>query len=321
MLNMPEVSVIIPTYNSESFIEDTLESVFKQTYKNYEVIVIDDGSSDSTRSILKKYKNRIVFFKKKNGGPASARNIGIKHSKGKYICFLDSDDLWTPSKLQDQVDYMTHNDYELSYTDSKVFATKNEKVINLGILKCDLKGTIFKDLFWNNFIINSTVMIKKTCIESVGLQNESKKIVGGEDYEYWLRVSLMFKIGHVPKTLTLYRLHDNNLLGNSYEKSFGLCKSIYRDIFASHPQISSIIGKGLNSCLGDLYIRYAYKDFIDSRMKASLLKIIKSTNYSITKGIMAAYLVLCRDRNQLKWAEIIDRFPLWNKIVNNEWTN
>ncbi|EKE05178.1 MAG: cell wall biosynthesis glycosyltransferase-like protein [uncultured bacterium] len=318
---MPEVSIIIPTYNSELFIEESLESVFKQTYKNYEIIVIDDGSSDSTRSILTKYKNRIVFLKKNNGGPASARNLGIIHSKGKYICFLDSDDLWSPSKLQDQVEYMNHNDCELSYTDSKVFITKDKKVINLGILKCDLKGTIFKDLFWNNFLINSTVMIKRICIDSVGLQNESKKIIGAEDYEYWLRVSLVFKIGHIPKTLTSYRLHNNNLLGNSYEKSFSLCEYIYRDIFASHPQISSIVGSNLDNCLDDLYLRYAYKNFIDGHIKKSLLKIIKSTNYSITKGVMAAYLVLCKDKNQLKWAGIIDRFPLWNKIVNNEWTN
>ena len=99
----PKVSVVIPTYNSSQFIVETLESVFAQTYKDYEIIVVDDGSTDNTKEVLQPYTSRIKYIYKENGGPASARNVGIKSAQGEYIAFLDSDDRWLPEKLEKHI--------------------------------------------------------------------------------------------------------------------------------------------------------------------------------------------------------------------------
>src|SRR3990170_2838516 len=117
-LFMPKVSVIIPTYNREKYIVETLQSVFAQTFTDYEVIVIDDGSTDNTADVLRPYLDRIVYIRKPNGGQGSARNVGIKVAKGEYIAFLDSDDLWMPEKLELQVKYLDNNkDAGLVFTD------------------------------------------------------------------------------------------------------------------------------------------------------------------------------------------------------------
>lgn len=318
---MPKVSIIIPVYNSEHFIKDTLDSVFKQTYKDFEVIVVDDGSTDSTYSLLKRYGNRIVLLRKQNGGPASARNLGIKHSTGKYICFLDSDDLWTPNKLQDQVNYMNVNNCGLLYTDVKVFRTKNNIKYTIGTLKCNLEGMIFKDLFWNNFIVNSTVMIRKSCISKIGLLDESIRIVGAEDYDYWLRLSLCFKVGHISKTLVYYRLHNNNLLGNSYEKSYYLCDYIYRKFFRLYPEVSIVLTNDLSNCLSDLYLRYAYKNCIDDHKRLAIKKIVKALPYSFINGIIVFCLILIDNRDPKIWEKVIPKFNLWHRIVSNKWVN
>ena len=99
----PLVSVIIPAYNSADFIDEALKSVFDQTYKDLEIIVVDDGSTDDTRAVLEKYGDRVNYHYQDNNGPASARNRGIKLARGKYIAFLDADDLWLPTKLEKQV--------------------------------------------------------------------------------------------------------------------------------------------------------------------------------------------------------------------------
>src|SRR4030042_4827818 len=100
---MPKVSVIIPTYNRGNLVLESIQSVFAQTFSDYEIIVIDDGSTDNTREVLHPYLSKLTYIYEKNSGQSFARNIGILASKGEYIAFLDSDDLWEPEKLETQV--------------------------------------------------------------------------------------------------------------------------------------------------------------------------------------------------------------------------
>ena len=126
---MPVVSVIIPTYNHAMYIERTLESVFQQTYKNYEIIVIDDGSTDNTQEVIKSYENKITYICKENEGTAKSRNLGLKIAKGKYVAFLDSDDLWMPQKLELQVTLLDKNiDIGLVCTDFEIFCENEEGI-------------------------------------------------------------------------------------------------------------------------------------------------------------------------------------------------
>ena len=135
----PEVSIILPTYNAEKTIISTIESVFHQTYTDYELIVIDDGSTDKTRMVLQPYSDRIKYIYKKNGGPSSARNLGINESVGKYIAFIDSDDVWQENKLEKQIKYFREdnkNEVGLVFTDRSSF---------------DVHGNLLKKEFDNGY--------------------------------------------------------------------------------------------------------------------------------------------------------------------------
>ncbi len=115
---MKKITAIIPTYNSAKYITEAIDSVLNQTYANIEIIVVDDGSTDNTENILSNYvnKNKIIYVKKKNGGPGSARNLGIKLANGEYIAFLDADDMWEKNKIEKQLSMALSSSSDLVYT-------------------------------------------------------------------------------------------------------------------------------------------------------------------------------------------------------------
>ena len=130
VIRMPEISVIIPTYNYANYVRDAVESVLNQSYKEFEIIVVDDGSTDGTKKVLEPLKNRIRYIYQENRGLPSAYNTGIKASKGEYIAFLDSDDLWLPEKLKLQKKYFDDNPAVgmvicngYLFNDTEIFAT------------------------------------------------------------------------------------------------------------------------------------------------------------------------------------------------------
>ena len=154
---MPKVSVIIPAYNSSGFIEDALESVFKQTYRNYEVIVVDDGSTDKSAEIIGSFSDkRIIYIYQENHGVSVARNKGILESKGEYIAFLDSDDLWLPEKLEKQVAILNNNkNTGLVYTDFDVIHEGESSYWQLSEdSKVFYKGNVFNKLFMKNLLLH-----------------------------------------------------------------------------------------------------------------------------------------------------------------------
>ena len=129
------VSIITPSYNSEMFIKECIESVISQTYKEWELIIVDDCSSDATRQIIQQFslsdKRIKTVFLEENLGPAKARNIAIDQAKGRYIAFLDSDDLWVSSKLEKQLDFMKTNNIAFSFSEYEVISENGDKVLNL----------------------------------------------------------------------------------------------------------------------------------------------------------------------------------------------
>jgi hypothetical protein len=203
---MPTVSVIIHTFNNEEFIAETVESVLRQTYNDYEIIVVDDGSEDGTRDALLPYMQKIRYHYKENGGIASAKNAGISLSNAEFIAFLDHDDLWVPDKLKIQMEHFNSNPQVglvyakyTSFRDGKELRTKPEK---------GYSGWIFKELLSKSFIQTSTVAVKKECLNAVGPYDESFTL--GDEYDMFLRVAKRFQCGFVDKELTKYRVHDRN---------------------------------------------------------------------------------------------------------------
>jgi len=206
----PIISIITPMYNAEKFISKSIESVLKQSFKSWEMIIIDDFSSDNSTSIVNKYKaqdSRIKLIKsKKNfGGPAKPRNLGIKNAKGSYIAFLDCDDYWSTNKLKicvnsfnSKVDFIYHDLQKISL---------NKKNFKKRLLKSrKLIKPIFDDLLLNgNIIANSSVVVRKNLILNIGMFDESKKLIATEDYNLWLRISsLTEKFLYIPQSLGYY---------------------------------------------------------------------------------------------------------------------
>ena len=225
---MPTVSVIIHTYNNEKFIAETVESVLNQTYKDYEIIVVDDGSADGTRDALVPYMQKIRYHYKENGGIASAKNAGICLSQTEFVAFLDHDDLWVPDKLQLQMECFNENlqvglvySKYTSFRDGKELRTKPEK---------GYSGWIFKELLSKSFIQTSTVVVKRECLDAVGPYDETFSL--GDEYDMFLRIARKFQCGFVDKGLTRYRVHDTNASNNDFlfdNENLGVYKKVYNN--------------------------------------------------------------------------------------------
>ncbi len=160
---MPKVSVIIPTYNSANYLPEAIESVLAQTYKDFEIIVIDDGSTDNTKDVVAPYLDRIIFSEVPNGGPARARNRAIRESSSEYVAFLDADDIWYPDKLERQLTVFSENQhYSLVHSDASYTRTysSQEGRTWFSIKKCVKAGWVFSELLSENFIILSSVIVK-----------------------------------------------------------------------------------------------------------------------------------------------------------------
>lgn len=200
---MPFFSIIIPVYNKEKFISNTLKSVFNQTFQDFEIIIVNDGSTDeSEKEILKFDDKRIVYFFNKNVGVSKARNFGIKNAKSEYICFLDADDYWFPCFLE------TFKNCINTYPNEKVFSSKKEietasKII-LPTYSISIKNDFevvdfFKASQKECVLWTSTAVIHKSVFNDIG--NYDEKINRGEDTELWIRIGLKYKIVFIAKVL------------------------------------------------------------------------------------------------------------------------
>lgn len=221
MKNSKLVSVIIPTFNCGKFISEGIESVLKQSYGNFEILVIDDGSVDNTKDILEAFINSgsIKYCEQKHKGPAAARNVGILRSKGEYIAFLDADDLWERDKLTRSIKFMESNNFHWICTAMSRFTEKGETVLKRIPKDCwavdsktgeikQLKNGIF--FFSDIFVHTPTIVVKKECLDNVGVFDESFLV--GEDTDLWLRLEEAgFRGGYLDNPLTIYRYNEKSI--------------------------------------------------------------------------------------------------------------
>lgn len=216
----PLVSVIIPAYNADQFIAQAIQSVMDQTYRWYEIIVVDDGSTDETQGILKGFSGQIRCMYQENRGPSVARNVGIAIAQGKYICFLDADDLWTSDKLEIQVAFLErhsdialvfsdHQDFQEGYVAPHSFLDDKRKTFGDALVtEVPIQKAFFR-LIQENFISTPTVMLRKTCFDKAGLFDANLWSV--EDRDLWLRIAANFKLACLPKIFCKRRVHQANI--------------------------------------------------------------------------------------------------------------
>ena len=207
MNTIDKVSVIIPSYNRMEFLKQAVKSVLDQTYRSLEIIVVDDGSTDETPNFIAGLSSpadiAIRYIRAGHcGKPGKVRNIGIRKASGNYIAFLDSDDLWVPVKIEEQISFFRENP-DLSFCHTREIWKRGDKIISQSSQRHSRFGCIFRDSLKKCIIGPSTVMIKKELMEKSGLFREDLEIA--EDYELWLRITSRFRIGYIDKPLVVKR--------------------------------------------------------------------------------------------------------------------
>ena len=224
-MNNSLVSVIIPTFNGSRFIKETVHSALGQTYRNIEIIVIDDGSTDNTLEIVKSISDpRVTYIRQENAGAAMARNLGINISKGEYIAFLDHDDLWLPHKLERQLLLFGENPMvAMVYSDTFIIDENNFITGKFSQKTKFFRGMIFKELFLSCFITILTVVIKKSVFFEVGPFLPFKV---SEEYDLYLKCAIKYPIDYIDEPLAKYRIHESNTSKN-YETEASDCIKIY----------------------------------------------------------------------------------------------
>jgi len=200
--NRSIVSVIIPTFNRGRLLKEAVDSVLAQDYPDFELIVVDDGSVDDSAEILHAYGQRLNLIQQQNRGVSAARNAGIAAASGRYIAFLDSDDLWLPQKLTRQVQFFN------LYPDALICQTeeiwmRNGRRVNPGFRHRKLSGMIFEPSLHLCLVSPSAVMIRRSLFDEVGLFDEN--LPACEDYDLWLRVSCRYPVYLIPAPLIIKR--------------------------------------------------------------------------------------------------------------------
>ena len=209
----PKVSIILPCYNGAKWLSEAIASILAQTYQDFELLIIDDGSTDNSKVILSSYlvDERVRYIYQENKGFSGALNRGLKESKGDLIGFICSDDLWLPNKLDVQVKYFVdHDDTDLVHANYYSINSDGQvlKLREITIPSFASREELIESLFFTNFIGFETVLLKNRCFE-VGFFDES--MVGFSDHDMWLRIAGKFKIAYIDLPLVKKREHDFSL--------------------------------------------------------------------------------------------------------------
>lgn len=319
----PLVSVIIPAYNAEPFIEETLQSVLSQTYQTIEILVVDDGSSDRTPEIVERYAqqdSRIKLLRQTNQGVAAARNLAIAHAAGEYIAPIDADDIWYREKLEKQLHSIIQSEtIGLVYTWSLLIDQQSQPLnTGSGFTK---EGLVYEDLILGNFIGNaSNPLIRRQCLDRVGgydPQLRRANAQGCEDWDLYLRIAEQYEYRGVPEFLTGYRQTPASMSSNtdtmmrSYELVMAKARqrnpevsdSVYRLSASDYSMCLSIRSQQMGNHWDCLRWAYRAAKFDLSALKHYKVMLISATKliaYPITSLVWVDHSAWIKFKEPLK---------------------
>lgn len=253
---MTLISVIIPVFNGAETIAETIASVRAQTYPDFELIVINDGSTDATVDIVEaiaKEESRIRLYSYSNAGLSKTRNRGIEKARGEFISIIDADDLWTEDKLEDQLQALQENpEAGLAYSFVDWIDESDQFKRYGSHIKAN--GYVLEQLLLRNFIDNgSNVLIRKSVIEKVGMFKE--ELTNAADWDMWLRIAALYEFACVPKVQVYYRVLSNSLSSNLTGMA-SCVLTILDAFFAEHPNLEKKLGK---QAYADKYRFFTFK--------------------------------------------------------------
>jgi glycosyltransferase involved in cell wall biosynthesis len=209
---MPHVSVIIPTYNSAAYLVEAIDSVLAQTYSDVEILVIDDGSTDDTPQVIKRYGDRVRYLRQANSGVSVARNRGISESLGRYVAFLDADDTWLPQKLERQMEALAESKSARA-SNTAYFMTRSD-LTPIEVRRNPSEGSVLADLLLRGTIVFiSTVVCERSVLDLTG--GFDPALSQCADWDMWIRVAAHTDFLGVGEPLVNYRQHDSNMSRNA----------------------------------------------------------------------------------------------------------
>ena len=288
-MNKPFFSIIIPTYNREKIIKSTVQSVINQTFKKWELLIIDDGSTDNTESVIKNINDpRIKYIFQDNSERSAARNNGIRNAKGEWICFLDSDDAYKENHLQtfyEAIENDKKQNFKFYFTSQETHYTLNN---NSEIIKTDFDPKQAAFFFASESIVPGRVCIKKNVLDKL---NFDENIVIVEDSDLWFRISCFYKTKFIDKATFVYNIHDDNSINiknNAYLTRLNGLKRTFskpEKKFLKRKEIKII----LNNCYFGIHRYYVARNEI-FKSRISLFKsIILYPNYRLKEKL---YLIV-----------------------------
>lgn len=293
-MNSPLVTVVIPTYKRTDYLSLTLVSIHQQTFQDFEIIVVDDGSPGNENFLLCEQFEKVKYIKIENsGGPARPRNVGIKEARGSYIAFVDDDDIWLPNKLKTQVEILkTYDDYGLVHCFCELI-DENGILLNnvIGRHKDPFikHGDVSLRMMGNWTLMMPTPMIRKEIIEKVGLFNEDIP-AALEDAEFWIRCSFETKFYYIDEPLVHYRVHSNNI-SNATDKYVDLPLYLRNVLLAQYRlgRIKKTDFKSLRNNLTYMQLRNVNKVFFQTLKNVFSIDILWFLRKNSLK--MVAYLL------------------------------
>lgn len=292
MHNQYLFSIVIPTHNRAQDLQRCLMSLVNQTYKNFEVLVCDDGSTDNTKEVADDFKDKLslrYFYNQNTGGPAGPRNVGIQNALSEWICFLDSDDWYSENRLE-VLSKLNLDEFDLLYHDLNV--VKNDKVIRLITSRTLSEKEAYRDLLCNlNAIPTSSTCIRKSFLIEANGFSQNKDIVGLEDFHLWIRIAkLNARFRYLPKALGYYFIGTDNLTLHD-ERQINRFKALYMEFIneKSNYQFKNQIVSALNYETGWIFVnnlepKKAFSSLFNSFIYGSIPIKLRSINMFL-KGI------------------------------------
>jgi glycosyltransferase involved in cell wall biosynthesis len=281
LLSRYEVAVIIPCYDAAPYLVRALESVFAQTYRDYCVYVIDDGSNDDTPAVLRPYAGRIVSLKQEHSGQAAARNHGIRLSDSPYIAFLDADDEWLPDKLERQVAIFREAPRKgMIYSDcftSGDGRTAGSYFAQIGI---PTGGRVFERFLKGCDVYTPTVIVRRECLLDVGLFDETLPF--GEDYNLWLRIAARWEVGVIPEVLAIRHVTPGSLSRTtSREQVARNVITVFKKLLGACPNLTFDERHALRVAIGWRHYGYGSYLLAQGESRRSRVQFLKSWRYGI----------------------------------------
>ncbi len=235
---MPTVSVVIPAYGHAHFLKHTIESVLQQSWSDYEIVVVDDGSPDETPAVVAQFGPVVKYIRQPNQGMAATRNTGIRHAAGELISFLDDDDLWMPNYLSTVMDhFQVDPDLSALHTGFQLTSDQPGRDYPKGGTRTVLPDELYDTLLEAGFFPPSSVSVRRSCLDSVGFFDES--LQGYADWDLWLRICREHKFIGIPDVLVKYRLHVGGLSSNVRHMTEDRLKAVLKHFGPPNGQAST----------------------------------------------------------------------------------